>query len=317
MRCPKCHYISFDNGDRCRNCGYEFSLAVDLTTLDLPIQTGEEPAGPLADLHLGDRDDASPESRPTAGPPAAAAAMRSAERSEESRVPGRALGASALDLPLFSGGDPHDDRPLVTPPAVPRAPLAVRRASPSVSTRPHSAAEADEPSLALDAPDIDEPPRSPAVTLSREVEYPAALPEDEVAPLGRRLLAGAIDAAIILGIDAAILYFTLRLSGLTMQEITALPPVPLLTFILLLNGGYFAAFVAAGGQTIGKMAADIRVVPHSADAGTRVSFGYAVLRAAALLVSVLPLGLGLLPAFFSADRRTLHDRLAETRVVRG
>ena len=29
MRCPKCQYISFESGDRCRNCGYEFSLSVD------------------------------------------------------------------------------------------------------------------------------------------------------------------------------------------------------------------------------------------------------------------------------------------------
>ena len=27
MKCPKCQYISFDSGDRCRNCGYDFSLA--------------------------------------------------------------------------------------------------------------------------------------------------------------------------------------------------------------------------------------------------------------------------------------------------
>ena len=26
MRCPKCRYISFDDHDRCRNCGYDFSL---------------------------------------------------------------------------------------------------------------------------------------------------------------------------------------------------------------------------------------------------------------------------------------------------
>ena len=47
MRCPKCHYISFDSTDRCRNCGYEFSLSADLPESDLQIQTGEEPLGPL------------------------------------------------------------------------------------------------------------------------------------------------------------------------------------------------------------------------------------------------------------------------------
>ena len=26
MKCPKCGYLGFESGDRCRNCGYEFSL---------------------------------------------------------------------------------------------------------------------------------------------------------------------------------------------------------------------------------------------------------------------------------------------------
>ncbi len=51
MRCPKCHYISFGSADRCRNCGYEFSLAVeDAPPLDLPIETDAEAVGPLADF---------------------------------------------------------------------------------------------------------------------------------------------------------------------------------------------------------------------------------------------------------------------------
>ena len=39
-----------------------------------------------------------------------------------------------------------------------------------------------------------------------------------------------------------------------------LPAVPMLAFLMLLCGGYFVLFTAAGGQTIGKMAAHIRVV---------------------------------------------------------
>ena len=27
MRCPKCSYLSYDDVERCRNCGYDFSLA--------------------------------------------------------------------------------------------------------------------------------------------------------------------------------------------------------------------------------------------------------------------------------------------------
>jgi uncharacterized RDD family membrane protein YckC len=74
-------------------------------------------------------------------------------------------------------------------------------------------------------------------------------------------------------------------------------------------------FVAANGQTIGKMAAGVKVVSTDVETA-RVSLGHAVVRAAAYLVSALPAGLGLLPALFGADRRTIHDRLAATRVVK-
>src|SRR5258708_10060167 len=52
MKCPKCQYFSFDSGERCRNCGYDFSLALDLPPVDLPIQDGSEPLGPFADFSL-------------------------------------------------------------------------------------------------------------------------------------------------------------------------------------------------------------------------------------------------------------------------
>ena len=44
-----------------------------------------------------------------------------------------------------------------------------------------------------------------------------------------------------------------------------LPKGPLLAFLLVQNGGYLVAFTA-GGQTLGKMAAGIRVVPADRDA---------------------------------------------------
>jgi len=80
-----------------------------------------------------------------------------------------------------------------------------------------------------------------------------------------------------------------------------------------MNGGYFAAFTAAGGQTIGKMALGLRVVD------TRdgpVGPGPAVLRALGCLVSVVSLGLGFLPALIGDGGRALEDRLADTHVIR-
>jgi uncharacterized RDD family membrane protein YckC len=69
-----------------------------------------------------------------------------------------------------------------------------------------------------------------------------------------------------------------------------------------------------GGQTLGKMAAGIRVVP--ADAGATLDLGHACLRTLMWLLLAVPAGLGFLTAVISQDHRGLHDRFAGTRVVR-
>jgi uncharacterized RDD family membrane protein YckC len=280
MKCPKCQYFSFDSGDRCRNCGYDFSLTLDLPPEDLPIQDGTEPLGPLADFSLNDN----------------------------------------AKLPLFTknGGDP--DAPLVTPGATPRAPLAVRRTAPA-APRPKPRREPGRidrdpaPRLALDTADL---AAFPEPAPASAPEPPMADPVMMVAPAGARLLGAVIDAVLVGGIDLVVVYFTLRICDLTFGQVLTLPMAPLVSFLVLLDGGYLSTFVAAGGQTIGKMAAGTRVIPAdpAAPASEGVSFGQAVVRAAGYLVSALPVGLGFLPAFFGQERRALHDRLADTRVVK-
>jgi len=283
-KCPKCQYFSFDSGDRCRNCGYDFSLALDLPPDDLEIQRGNEPIGPLGDLALHD----TPET------PA---------------------------LPLFAPGDP--DAPLVTPNATPRAPLAVRRGAPAAGrpARPRPRPEPDpEPRLALDTAEI---PIVPPRPRAQPAPVEPATDEDQAsglraAGIGARVGAAAIDLALLAGIDVMVLYFTLKVLDLTFADVLLIPAVPFVSFLLMLDGGYLSTFVAAGGQTIGKMAAGIRVVPAdpAARASERVTLGHAAVRAAAYFVSLAPLGLGFLPVFVGRERRGLHDRLADTRVIR-
>jgi uncharacterized RDD family membrane protein YckC len=296
MRCPKCQYISFDASDRCRNCGYDFSLAQDdaAPAIDLPIRTGNEPLGPMSDFQLA------------AAAARATLAARGVGADAAPLSAGR--GASALDLPLFLE-DGHGQAPLVRAPAEPRPPLAVRRRAPATPR----ASERDTPQLDLQP---QEQLRKLARRLAESDERQTA--EQDLASLGARLAAGIIDLAIICAIDVAVLYFTLKLCDLPPAQIARLPTVPLVAFLLMLNGGYAALFTAAGGQTMGKMAARIRVVPADAPIGSRrrVPFGAAALRSAAYLVSVLPAGLGFVLALFADDRRALHDRLADTRVVR-
>ena len=258
MKCPKCSYLSFEAGERCRNCGYDFSMSTPAP---------DDPAG---------------------------------------------------DLPLF------DDAPLVSVPASPRPPLSVRRTTqdparlrsrhaPPAPPQPPRAAEQD---LAFDA----EPAEPEPVD---EASAPAVVARNtdvgDAAGGGRRFVAAAIDVLLIGSIDLAVIYFTLRLAGLDWDGLLVIPLAPLAAFLLLLGGGYFVMFTAVTGQTIGKMATHIRVVGMTTTDAVpdRVTFGRALLRTAGYFASLLPAGLGFLPAFVGPrDRRALHDRLADTRVVR-
>lgn len=285
MKCPKCQYITFDSGDRCRNCGYEFSLAPEAPPFDLPIQTGDEPEGPL---------------------------------SVPDPIPPRPI-TESFDLPLFGGRPATDDRPLVSAPAVPRAPLSVRKPAPAAPRPPRRGVAVEEPFLDLDAEEAEEEERALPVTLRPAPVRPAPTVTDApvTASAPARVLAALIDVVLLGALDFVVVHYTLQICRLEYSEIRALPIAPLASFLLILNGGYLTAFTAAGGQSIGKMAARIKVVPSDPDIWSdRVPLGQAVLRAVAYLVSALPAGLGFLPALIGADKRALHDRLAHTRVVK-
>lgn len=309
MKCPKCQYISFDSGGRCRNCGYDFSLADDVASLDLPMADASAVDGPLQDFSLQDLDkvlappapDSAPLVIPSPPPPSP---------------------SPTGELPLFKDRALPDDAPLVSPGAAPRPPLAVRRTTQPLG-KPRGRKQdpaPPEPRLALETAEIPIVPER-----ARGAAAPAAAsdPNDDrthavSAGPGARLVAAAIDLLILGGIDLIVVYFTLKICDLPMAAAGTLPIAPLAAFFGLTNGGYFAAFVAAGGQTIGKMAAGIRVIPGDpvATATERVTAGHAIARAAAYLVSAVPIGLGFVPGFVGQDRRALHDRLADTRVVK-
>ena len=291
MRCPKCQYISFDNSERCRNCGYEFSLSVDAADVEVRIA----------------RDEPSSSSRGRENTFSALDTPLSAGDAGTSQFGRRSI--PAADLPLFTDRIADDQAPLVSPPAVPRAPLAVRKANvPRVRPQPPVP---EELSLNLDV-QPGEGGRAPSaaapVAGAAEVSRTAA-------GLARRFAAGVIDVLILGSISAAVVLLTLRVVGLTAEQWEVLPAVPMLGFLLLLCGGYFVLFTAAGGQTIGKMVARVRVVNASKSGAARVSFSTAVLRTVACLGSLLAVGGGFLMAVANDDRCTFHDRVADTRVV--
>ena len=75
---------------------------------------------------------------------------------------------------------------------------------------------------------------------------------------------------------------------------------------------YFSLLPAWSGQTVGKIFMGLRVETPE---GENLSLGQGFLRFVSFLLSLLPLGLGLLWVFVDEDRRGWHDRIAVTRVV--
>jgi uncharacterized RDD family membrane protein YckC len=311
MKCPKCGYLGFETSDRCRHCGYDFSLVAEAGS-DLLLRPGEETSA-LADFALGDLDTG--DRGVVSGGLDLDRLIGSSAASEPPSPPTYDQDVEAR-LPLFDAGE-LEDTPLIQSAGPPRAPLAVRRASPEVArarTRTTRSFRQERPSLALE---LEPPPVSDEVPARRSVYVRpgATASSDDGDGAGglARLTAFLLDLTLLAAINAGVVYLTLQIAGLRPEDADVLPLGPLAAFLMLLNGGYVVALTAASGQTIGKMAAGIRVVP---DGAGRLDTGRAVLRAAASLLSIVTCGAGFLPALFRPGGRTFHDRIARTRVRR-
>ena len=54
MKCPKCSYLGFETGDRCKNCGYDFSLLLSSSpAVDRELSLREPEGGEAPDIWLG------------------------------------------------------------------------------------------------------------------------------------------------------------------------------------------------------------------------------------------------------------------------
>jgi uncharacterized RDD family membrane protein YckC len=343
MKCPKCGYLGFETTDRCRNCQYDFSLtpfssdpeltlhgteheresltdfelapiahegdALSATALDLdrlfgdsePAKIGPAPAEPPAKVRGAEPLPA----QPTRSKKREHVAVRQPAEDRSAPLPSMVMAKDSAKS-IDEAALPFDDAPLMPPPAA-RTPLAVRRSTPEVPrNRPRTTRPVRTDSLDFE-PAAKANHGSIAAT---ETEGSLA----QMPSLAVRVGAGLIDLALLAGINAAVLYLTLRVSGLhnTLADLRVLPPVPLVGFLAVVAFGYVAAFTVAGGQTIGKMALSLRV---TSDDGRPVDAATGTLRALGCMLVPVTLGLSYLPALFTTDHRALHDRLAGTRVV--
>jgi uncharacterized RDD family membrane protein YckC len=333
MKCPKCLYIGFETGDRCKNCGYDFSLLSIAEEAPAPPDLPVRPAEPaLSGLAL----DLTP--APGSAWPAVIDRFRDLPEPEGPAM--TLAGPAFLDetpaappvgpaLPLFAP-DAIDDEPLVKLPAAPRPPLAVRRTpeTPRVWPTPDVELHKDAVLQFVEEPDDDVVPEDDAGDAEIYRITPAAASfaatiasvrppfradaAADASPFGKRAVAAMIDHGILLGIDLVVLYFTLRLTDLTFADWRVLPWLPLAAFLLSVKVAYLSAFTTAGGQTIGKMATHIRVVSED---GGGLDPGRALRRAVLGLVSIATAGAPFLTAIADPLRRGVHDRASGTRVV--
>jgi uncharacterized RDD family membrane protein YckC len=343
MKCPKCHYLSFEPEPRCKHCGYSFSLSEP----DLAIRSAdddEEDRSPLSDFPMRDAEADRLRGPMTLGPmrPGAGSAAASAsalaltlDKPEPPDFPpepskGKPVRpAPTTELPLFVKGlaeaeagtpelPPADtDAPVVKMLAAARAPLAVRR--PSEAPRPQISARTDAQAGRKLGPFDHDLLEDLQRIEARAAGRPAPTRGDAATSQGtalRRIAAAAIDLVFLGAIDATVVWFTLRQCDLTWQQAQILPIGPMAAFLVMVIVGYLFLFTAASGQTIGKMFFGLRVVADPDCSGSEPpSIRQATYRALLTVPSVLVLGLGFLPALVRPGL-ALHDRIAHTRVVR-
>jgi uncharacterized RDD family membrane protein YckC len=121
---------------------------------------------------------------------------------------------------------------------------------------------------------------------------------------------------IILVIASTLVYLPLSFAGLfSFDQPAAFAVIQLFSTILnfIIPAAFDTWFVGKYAATPGKMACKLRVV--LADGG-RVSFARAMGRHFAKYISGLILGIGYIMAGFDDQKRALHDRICDTRVIK-
>lgn len=137
--------------------------------------------------------------------------------------------------------------------------------------------------------------------------------ETNQAGLATRLVAAGIDLGLLFlayslasGVLASVISYS---AG---QQLSLGAAIVLGGLGFIVAGAIFATFWSLVGQTPGMRFLSIRLTYH----GSRsIPFGLAVRRFLAVIVSVIPLGLGFLAVLRDPSRRAWHDRLTGTEVV--
>lgn len=203
--------------------------------------------------------------------------------------------------------------------AEPGSQLSIFEVDPTtISTQPAAEAEADVAAapawpalpqwsdIELDALPEEQLEEEEAVAAART----PAIPEPEPAPFNLRLMAHVVDGSLIVltFLAAAIASVNSRdLPGMRELELGA-------AAVLLVAGGlYHALFFTLAGATPGMRYAHIRLCTFENESPTRAQRWT---RMGALLLSLLPVGLGVIWTIFDENHLSWHDRLSRTYLRR-
>lgn len=201
------------------------------------------------------------------------------------------------------------------PPAVTEAPVQPAWMRPAWSA---ITLEAEPPSMSFAAEPASMNFEAQAATLELEAQpqeqileepAPKTAPahEIELAPFSRRLLAIVVDCTLI----AAALVGAAMLAAANIGELPGVRVVELgaAVALLVIGAAYHACFMTLARATPGMRYAGIELNTFM---GYTASRGQRCRRLLALLLSVLPLGLGVVWALFDDGHLSWHDRLSKT-----
>ncbi len=241
----------------------------------------------------------------------AQAEASAAERAIETVEPAQPIHANLIEFPreLIAtrrvrprlSGSRHDDMGDLF------GQLSIFEVDPStISTEPAApttAAESPAPSWsgpAWQGIELDDLPREAAAQSQTSTEL-------QLAPLGLRVMATMVDTALIAGVVSAIAVAAANM----LHHAPTMKAAELGAFAVLLVTGvlYNALFLTLAGATPGMMFARISLCTFDDECPSRAQLRG---RLGAALLSLLPVGLGLVWAVFDEDHLCWHDRLSRT-----
>jgi len=137
-------------------------------------------------------------------------------------------------------------------------------------------------------------------------ETTSAISDLHLAPLGLRLLAALADGALVAGVVLGLALVAASRMGHPPAKIVALCAVSALLLAGLL---YHTLLLILAGVTPGMKLAGVSLCTFDGQIPTQTQLRS---RAGALLLSLVPVGLGIAWALFDDDRLSWHDRLSKT-----